>query len=88
MTARIEPPSPTEELHIIRKLRLMPDFFCGAITPLQRGERLQKFLHEKALGRVRITRDGDETWAQACERWYGAAPIATDQPQTETAAHG
>lgn len=86
MSTRIEPPSPTEELHIIRKLRLRPDFFCGAITPAQRGERLRKFLLENGLDRVRITREGDETWLEACARWYGT-PISTDQPATET-VHG
>jgi hypothetical protein len=81
---RLEPPSPKEELHIIRKLGLPVDFFCGAITPADRGARLHAHLAAKGLGRVRVTRDGDETWEQAVSRWYGSAPISTDQPHTET----
>lgn len=81
---RLETPTATEELHIIRKLRVMPDFFCGAVTPAERGARLRKFLRERGLERVRITRDGDETWLDASYRWYGPDPISTEQPQPET----
>lgn len=81
---RREPPTPTEELHILRKLGLRPDFFCGAITPAERGARLRKALDEKRVGRIPVFRGYDETWAEACDRWYGPAPISTDQPTLET----
>ena len=81
---RLETPSPIEELHIIRKLGLGPDFFCGAVTPAERGARLANVLHDKRVGRIPVWRGRDETWNEALVRWYGTEPIATDQPQPET----
>lgn len=81
---RLETPTPTEELHIIRKLGLRPDFFCGAITPAERGARLAKVLHEKGVGRIPVWRNRDEYWNEALTRWYGVDPISTDQSQPET----
>lgn len=76
---RLEPPNPTEELHIIRKLGLGPAFFCGAITPAERGARLAKVLHAKGVGHIPVWHGRDETWDDACERWYGVAPIRVDE---------
>lgn len=81
---RIELPTPTEELHIIRKLGLYPNFFSGAATPAERGARLAKVIREKHVGRIPVWRNRDDTYDEICLRWYGVQPISTDQPQPET----
>lgn len=93
----LEPPSPLEELHIIRKLGLRPDFFCGVTSLTERGERLAKALADKGVGHIPVFRGRVEDWDSACLRWYGVAPIKTDdslqfvrtdQPQPETTTDG
>jgi hypothetical protein len=82
-TKHPQPPTPTEELHIIRKLGQRPDFFCGAVTPRERGERLRRVLDQKRVGHIPVFRGDDETWYDACLRWYGVGEL-TDQPQGES----